>query len=317
MPSLYDPAMASLNQLRAFVLAAQTGTFTAAAAEIGTAQASVSELVRRLETEYGLDLFVRGRRRLVLTAAGEELLPHAEHSVEAADNGAQALRSLRSLGGGVATFGLLRNANYYLLSGLIEPFLQRHPQVRVRLIGLNSVGVAKAVASGELEAGLVVLPIDDTGLRVTPLMRDEVLFATTDPECAAMPVTIEQFAQSRLVLYDAHVGWSDPTRRQLSDRAQLRGLKLDPWVEVEHVESALALVSHGVGDTIICQAGADHPAFPGNIHVAPFEERLYDTIALVQRESGALSPATSELMHLARQLLLRGRKHQLHDHRET
>ncbi len=217
------------------------------------------------------------------------------------------LRSLRSLGGGVATFGLLRNANYYLLSGLVEPFLERHPQVRVRLVGLNSVGVAAAVAAGELEAGLVVLPIDDTGLRVTPLMRDEVLFASTSPERTAEPVTVEQLAGGRLVLYDAHVGWSDPTRRQLADRAQLQGLKLDPWVEVEHVESALSLVGHGVGDTIVCRAIADSPAFPGNLHVVPFAEPLYDTVALVQRDGGVLSPATTELMHLARQLLLSGR----------
>lgn len=300
--------MATINQLRAFVLAAQTGTFTAAATEIGTAQASVSELIRRLETEYKLDLFVRGGRQLVLTAAGKELLPHARHSVEAADHGAQALRSLRSLGGGVATFGLLRNANYYLLSSLIEPFLQRHPEVRVRLIGLNSVGVAAAVAAGELEAGLVVLPIDDTGLRVTPLARDEVLFASADAKRTAQPVSMERFARSRLVLYDAHAGWNDPTRRQLADRAQLEGLKLEPWVEVEHVESALPLVSRGVGDTIICKAIADSPACPDNIHVAPFEVPLYDTIALIQRERGALSPATTELMHLARRMLLSGRK---------
>ena len=299
--------MATLNQLRAFLLSAQLGTFTAAADQLGTAQASVSELVRRLESEYGLDLFVRGGRRLLLTAAGDELLPHAQHSVEAADNGEQALRSLRSLGGGVATFGLLRNANYYLLSGLIEPFLQRHPQVRTRLVGLNSVGVAAAVAAGELEAGLVVLPIDDTGLRVSPLTRDEVLFATSDASRARAPVSIEQFSESRLVLYDAHVGWNDPTRRQLADRAQLRGLKLEPWVEVEHVESALSLVSRGVGDTIICRAIADNPACPPNIHVAPFEEPLFDTIALVQRDSGPVSPATAELMHLARKMLLSGR----------
>lgn len=299
--------MTSLNQLRAFMLSARTGTFTAAAAEMGTTQASVSELVRRLEGEHGLDLFVRGSRRLVLTAAGHELLPHATHSVEAADIGAEALRSLRSLGGGVATFGLLRNANYYSLSGLVEPFLERHPHVRVRLVGLNSVGVAAAVAAGELEAGLVVLPIDDTGLRITPLMRDEVVYATADPQRAARPVTIEDLAAARLVLYDAHVGWRDPTRRQLSERAQLRGVKLEAWVEVEHVESALSLVSRGVGDTIISRAVADSAACPDDLHVTPFAEPLHDTIALIQRDHGPLSPATAELMASARQMLMRGR----------
>ena len=180
--------------------------------------------------------------------------------------------------------------------------------MRVRLLGLNSVGVAAAVAAGELEAGLVVLPIDDTGLRVTPLMRDEVLFVTSDPDRAAAPATIEDLAATRLVLYDAHVGWRDPTRRQLSERAQLRGLKLEAWVEVEHVESALSLVSRGVGDTVICQAVADSPACPDNIHVTPFAEPLYDTIALIQRENGPLSPATAELMKSARQMLMRGRR---------
>ncbi len=300
--------MTTLNQLRAFHLTALLGTFTAAAEQMGTAQASVSELVRRLEGEHGLDLFVRGPRRLTLTVAGQELLPHAVQAVEAADNGAEALQSLRSLGGGVATFGLLRNANYYLLSGLIEPFLERHPQVRVRLVGLNSVGVAAAVAAGELEAGLVVLPIDDTGLRVTPLTRDEVFVATADAARASAPMTMERFAEARLVFYDAHVGWADPTRRQLADRAQLLGLKLDPWVEVEHVESALSLVSHGVGDTVICRAVADSAACPPNLFTTPFSEPLYDTIALIQRADGALSPATAELIGLARRLLLSGRK---------
>ena len=105
---------------------------------------------------------------LTLTAAGTELLPFAEQAVGAADSGASALRSLRSLGGGVATFGLLRNADHYRLSDLIQEFHRRHPKVRVRLVGVNSVEVAMAVASGEIEAGMVVLPIDDEGLEVTP-----------------------------------------------------------------------------------------------------------------------------------------------------
>ena len=124
----------------------------------------------------------------MLTSAGQELLPHAEQSVAAADNADRALRSVRSLSGGVATFGVLRNADYYLLSGLVQRFHERHPNVRVRLIGLNSVEVAAAVAAGELEAGLVVLPIDDEGLRVTPLVRDEVLYASVRPGAAEQPV---------------------------------------------------------------------------------------------------------------------------------
>ena len=143
----------SLAQLRAFREAARTGSFTAAASELAMTQASVSELVRRIEDDYGVALFRRGGRRLTLTSAGSELLPFAEQAVAAADSGGNALRSLRSLGGGVATFGLLRNADHYLLSELIQEFHRRYPKVRVRLVGLNSVEVALAVANGQLEVG--------------------------------------------------------------------------------------------------------------------------------------------------------------------
>ncbi|MFD0536894.1 LysR family transcriptional regulator [Actinomadura luteofluorescens] len=53
----------TLNQLRAFLLTVRTGSFTAAAAELKMAQASVSELIRRMEEEAGLALFIRGGRR--------------------------------------------------------------------------------------------------------------------------------------------------------------------------------------------------------------------------------------------------------------
>jgi len=81
----------------------------------------VSELVRLLEDEYGL-----------------------------------TLPTLRSLGGGVPTFGLLRNATYYVLSDLVEPFLLRHPQGRRRRTVLHDDG----------DPPRVVEPVDRANWRV-------------------------------------------------------------------------------------------------------------------------------------------------------
>jgi DNA-binding transcriptional LysR family regulator len=293
----------TLNQLRAFLAAARTGSFTAAAVELHIAQASVSELIRRLEWELKLPLFRRGGRRLMLTIAGTELLPYAEQSVAGADSGSAAVQAIRVLGGGVATFGLLRNADYYLLSDLIEQFSKRHPQVRLRMVGLNSVETAAAVAGGELEAGLVVLPVDDEGLTVTPLVRDEVAFVTAEPTRALAAISIEVFATMRLVLYDAHYGWKDPTRRQLLERAHLAGVHLEPWIEVEHVESALHLVARGIGDTVASMAVIESSAFPAALHTVPFSPPLMETIALVRRANAVLSPATREFAQLAQRTL--------------
>ncbi|MFJ9176584.1 LysR family transcriptional regulator [Streptomyces sp. NPDC102360] len=293
----------TLNQLRAFVEAERLGSFTAAARAMDIAQASASELVRRLEAELDAELFVRGSRTLALTSAGQELLPYAQQSVEAADSGTRAVHSLGSLGGGTATFGVLRNADYYLLSNLVQLFHARYPSVRVRLVGQNSAETAAAVAAGRIEAGLVVLPIDDEELQVTPLLRDEVYYVSASEEHTRTPVTIEDFAAAPLVLYDAHYGWQDPTRRQLAERAQFAGVRVDPLIELEHVEAALKLVTTGVGDTIASRAVVDSPAFPAGLHTASFADPLYDTIALVRRRGHPLSRATRELARIAEDTL--------------
>lgn len=293
----------SLNQLRAFLTAARTGSFTAAGVELGVAQASISELIRRMEDEYKIQVFTRGSRRLALTSAGRELLGPAEQAVAAADMASQALRAVHSLTGGVATFGVLRNAEYYFLSDLVAQFHDLYPLVKVRLIGLNSTDVAAAVSEGSLEAGLVILPIDEAELKVTPLMRDEVLYASCDPSHVKRPVRISDLIKARLILYDAHAGGKDPTRRQLGERCQLVGVKLEPWIEVEHVEAALSLVARGIGDTFISRAVATSAACPPSITTVPFAEPLYDTIALVRREGSPLSPATREIARLAREML--------------
>ncbi|MGW2462759.1 LysR family transcriptional regulator [Streptomyces sp. NPDC004457] len=303
MPPSSAPAI-TLNQLRAFLASARLGSFSAAATELRTTQPSVSELIKRMEDHYRVPLFTRGPRRLVLTAAGEELLPYAQQATEAAEGADRALRSLTSLDGGVATFGLLRNADYYFLSELLESFHARHPKVRLRIVGLNSVEVAEAVSSGDLEAGLVVLPVDAEGLDVTPLLRDEVVYVSADPRRTTRPVSMADLAAAKLILYDAHYGWRDPTRRQLAERAQVAGVNVSAVIEVEHVESALHIVARGAGDTIVSRAVAHSRTFPEGLHTVGFAEPLYDTIAVVRRQGTVLSPATQEITRLARRMLL-------------
>jgi len=294
----------TLNQLRAFLETARHGSFTAAAAALALSQASVSELIRRLEDEHGVQLFVRGKRRLVLTAAGQTLVGYAETSVGAADQASRALQSVQSLTGGVATFGMLRNADYYLLSGLVQQFVELHPAVRVRMIGLNSADVAAAVADGSLEAGIVVLPVEGDGLRVSPWARDEVVYVSAQP-WGQPSITVAELAANRLVLYDAHAGWRDPTRRQLLDRAGADGVTLDPWIEVEHVETALNLVTLEVGNTIVSRAALARSPVRDRVHACPLDPPLYDTIGFIRRRTSPLSAATRELARMARATLQR------------
>jgi DNA-binding transcriptional LysR family regulator len=290
----------TLAQFRAFVAAMELGTLTAAANELDVSQASVSELVSRLEAELGVALFVRGARKLVPTAAAEELLPYARRSLGAAADAATAMRSLASLETGVATFGVLRNANFYGLSSLVHRFHTAHPGVRIRMVGLNSYFVAQAVESGELEAGLVVLPIASERLEIEPLVVDEVRFATSGPAPVGGAATLDDLVGAGLILYDAHSGWRDPTRRQLLDRAHAAGVRIEPTIEVEQVETALTLVAQGVGATLVSGSIVRSGALPEGVTSYPFAEPFEETIALVTRQGSPISRATSTIAELAK-----------------
>src|SRR5215217_6375642 len=193
----------TLQQLTYFLAAAEHGSFSAAAEALFMAQPSLSEQIRRLEAELGVALFARGGRGLELTEAGRLFRPHAERTVADAQEAAESVREVRDITGGTVTFGTFSSAHHYLLVSLIQDFRAQYPNVRVRAIGQNSAEVADAVRDGRLEAGLVVLPIDDRGLDVRPAMQEELLYLSVEPGRVREPMTIEKLADAPLILYDA------------------------------------------------------------------------------------------------------------------
>jgi DNA-binding transcriptional LysR family regulator len=295
----------TLQQLEYFLSAVRLGSFSAAADEMHLAQPSVSEQVRRLEAELGVTLFQRVGRGLVLTEAGRALRPQAERTLAAAAEARESVVAVRELRGGVATFGTWGTARYYPGTDIVAAFRGLHPSVRVRMVGQNSSEVVTAVRTGELEVGMVALPIDDRGLDVTPIMADEIVYVSTDPERLRADMTIETLARAPLILPDASFGVEDPTRRQLADLAQREGVSIVPEIDVEDVEAALDLAARGLGDTLAARGIllALGRRVPKKLGWVPFADPLWDTFAFVSRTGAVLSPASREFLRLARERL--------------
>jgi DNA-binding transcriptional LysR family regulator len=226
-------------------------------------------------------------------------VPHAQRTLAAADDAAASVREVRDLAGGTVTFGTFSSAHHYLLGGLVQEFRSRHPNVRVRVLGQNSAEVADAVRDGRLEAGLIVLPVDDRGLDVRPAMREEELYVSSDPARLREPITAERLAEAPLILYDARWANEDPTRRQLRERAQEAGVKLEPQIEVEYQTAALDLAARGLGDTVAPNSILASRGYARRLSGVPFDPPLYDTFAFITRRDAHLSPATREFMAIA------------------
>ena len=286
----------SLQQLRCFCSAAELGSFTAAADALGVSQPAVADQIRKLERALDADLFVRAGRGVRPTEAGHAFAVHASQALRSVDDAAGSIDELASLRRGVVAVGAFNAPGPWRLHEPVAEFLARHPRVTVRLVGRNSSRTAALVRQGELEAAVVVLPIDDDKLDVRPFVRDEVLYVSADPERTARRVSVGRLAAAPLIFYDAESAEEDPIRRQLAERAQADGLTLRPRVEVESMDLALRLVADGVGDSYVPSAYTRAPWYPCGLGTASFAPAIHDTFAIVTRHAARLCPGVRELI---------------------
>jgi DNA-binding transcriptional LysR family regulator len=118
--------------LQTFLDLAETGSFTRTASRIHRTQSAVSAQIRRLEALLGVSLFERTTRQVVLTEAGERLVPHAQAVVDAAGALAARFRAETDVAGNVR-LGCPEDIASADLPGILADFAAAHPRVRLHV----------------------------------------------------------------------------------------------------------------------------------------------------------------------------------------
>lgn len=144
----------SLEQLKALLAAAQTGSFSAAARKLGKAQSVVSTAIANLEIDLGLELFDRNGRYPVLTEAGARISQEADILL------AQSER-LQAIAGELATgiesrltLAIDDDSHLPWLGSLLEEFATRYPTVELELLFPLMEDVTELLKSGRAQLGI-------------------------------------------------------------------------------------------------------------------------------------------------------------------
>ena len=290
----------NLQQIEYFLESVRGGSFSAAAESLHLAQPSVSEQVRRLEAELGVALFQRVGRGLVLTEAGKTLRPHAEAVLASVREARDAVVAVRELEGGTASFGTFGTADEYLGSDLIAEFRRRHPNVRVRILGLNSAETAEDVRSGRPGGRDRRGAGRRRGARRAPGGRGRAGLRQRRPGQAPAPDDDRAPGSDARSPRRRQHGREDPTRRILAEQAQRAGVAIEPIVDVETDTTAFELAAAGVGDTVAwlgLMVGRRHPPSP-RLGWTAFREPMKMSLAFLVRRGAPLSPAGREMTAL-------------------
>ena len=167
-----------LRHLEYFVALAEELHFGRAADRLFIVQPTLSKQVAALEKELGTDLFVRTKRHVALTAAGEAFLSDARQVLAQAD-GAKARARLASRGDvGVLEIGFVVPVLYDLLPHMLRAFRASYPEVRLSLHELHDAEIVTGLLSRDLHLGFARLPaVGGRRLRTRPLVDEPVMVA--------------------------------------------------------------------------------------------------------------------------------------------
>lgn len=282
-----------LQQMRYALAVVDTGTFTAAARSCLVAQPSLSQSVRNLERELGVELFQRIGRTVVVTAAGHAFADAARLALRAADAVRVEVDAVSGVLAGSLDLVSLPTLALDPITPLVGAFRAAHPRVLVRLAHPDGTDdLVRSVLNGVSEVGITATNLVRHGLVTHRLGRQEVVAVL--PPGSVLRKAISAAAFGRLPLVTNPVGTS--TRTLLDSLLGEASVTPHIAVETDQREAIVPLVLAGAGAALLPKSMAVAAELQGAV-VLPFHPRLWRDLVLVHRDA-TLSPAARAFVEL-------------------
>src|SRR5438067_499319 len=176
-----------LKDLRYLVAVADLRHFGRAAARCFVSQPTLSAQLKKLEQSLGLQLIERAPNNVSLTAAGEEIVARARRIIEASDEVVALARSQRDPLAGPLRLALLPTIGPYLLPRVAPAIRRALPRLELRLYEYQTAPMLERLRGGELDVGILALPVELDGLESHELYREALVVALPERHPLAAP----------------------------------------------------------------------------------------------------------------------------------
>lgn len=197
-----------LRHLRYFVRVASELHFGRAAEQLGISQPPLSQQIRQLETELGVQLFERSSRKVRLTVAGRLFLDEAKATLERADHAINVTRRAASGEIGELSIGLSASSLFTpIFSEAVADFRRLHPEVHLGLFERSLAAQREGVAGGTLDIGLIrsgrrpILPADLEAVAIAVDRMYVAMPATHRLAHTADPIDVAELGGEPMVHY--------------------------------------------------------------------------------------------------------------------
>ncbi|OZM81275.1 LysR family transcriptional regulator [Pseudonocardia sp. MH-G8] len=272
----------TFTQLAYFLAVADVRSFTRAAESLGVAQPTLSRQLKALETELGAALVDRGGRAgPILTPAGAALLPLARRILSDADSARTAVAEIVGLRSGRIRVGATPSLCIGVLADVLRVFHEQYPDIRLELAEDGSQPLVRALARGELDVALVIVPPSgaDAALHTTPVLRERLSVASPASERAPSSrgsMSVRELARRALVMPRKGYDVREKALQAFADS----GVTPHFAVEGGEMDAVLRMVEAGTGVAVVPDlVFAGRPRLRRTVLTPP----VFRTVALARR----------------------------------
>lgn len=282
-----------VRQLAALVAVADHGTFSAAARSLFTVQSNVSGHVAKLERELGVELVDRSNSGL--TEEGERVVDRARRVLNEIDDIAADIASLEDDISGDARIGVIGTTGRWLMPQLLGAISEQHPRVHPIVSEGSTTTILPGVLSGQLNAAIIHLPIDDPELIVEPLFAEDLLLLVhgTHPLADRTEISITELSETPLLLPPKGAA----LRRVLDRAASASAVTLRAQAEIDGVRLLASLAFDDFGPAIVPATAAPRQ-LEGDFRRISVPELPRRVVAWARRRRPGPSAAVTAVRHI-------------------
>lgn len=247
-----------LQQLRYLCEVAKQGlNLSEAAQALHTSQPGISNQIRLLESELGVEIFVRhGKRVVEITEPGKTIIAIAERMLHDAENLKRVGQEFSNVNFGSLTVATTHTQARYALPPVIQRFAARYPNVRLSLRQGSSTETCEMVSAGKADIAIATEAIEDfDDLVMLPCYQWNrcVIVPPGHPLLAEKLLTLEAIAQYPIITYD----YSFTGRSQINSAFKLRGLAPNVVMTAIDADVIKTYVALGLGVGIVAAMAFD------------------------------------------------------------
>ena len=294
-----------LPQIEAFLEVARRQNLSRAAEALFVSQPTLTARLQSLESSLGERLFVRTRRGMRLTEAGETFLPFAEHAVAALADGRERLDELRRGVAGRLVLGAPPTVSTYTLPDLLAHFSAAYPKVRLAVKTGTSEEILEMVLHDQVQLG-IIRSLAHQEIESVPLYADAlVLIAGPGHRLAGArtggQARLADLAGEVLVLFGRSSSYLEFTTATFRQAGVLTGSVL----ELDNIEAAKKMVERGLGvsfvpaSTVAAELAAGTLTRIELVDAAPVRREI---VAVRRIDAGRPSGATAVFLEMLAEL---------------